>query len=870
MNNGVVRKPRNVISREKFLDMLDAAMACEAYRFGRQAVLSWLAIYPGDLQVTRLHAEMLAGDHKTEQAVTVLERLGGVDAEYLEAYETLARITYQGNPAKFKHAISMMKVLGAEVPAEYGLEYWAAELLAARTCLANGDADRAQELLNQALGRDNHPALACVDHLHLVAKMGDAQTLLELAKMYQGQYPNNLNILLYQVDALMDLGNESEAVHLLHRCVSMDSAGQVACRLWGDEHAYKSIWPDEMAVMFDIPVPAEVSVRLRGAWLPVGEPGQAAEADPAESLAETQKISTLPGGKENAPADAEAEVPVESSKEEFLDQSALSAIEAEFERVARNLKRPVIGRADGRYPVYVIFSSMQGLQAQYGPQTTSVIDLEMRRLADGVKKKIGWDSLVFYPDDEPSMAKLGLQPVKEIDPWKLKLSLVDLDKALAKKGEMIGMLLIVGGPQVVPFHELPNPTDDFDEKIQSDNPYATLDSNYFVPSWPVGRLPGSAGPDAVLLLEQLRFLIANYSRSKRMKSMTEGSVFWPFLVLIQSLVDALSAKKETPNIGYSAAVWRRSSTAVFQPIGNPNNLMISPPQESKNLASEKLLTPEVSYYNLHGMEDTGEWYGQRDPTEPGQGVDYPVALSPKQLKRNGHAPRVIFSEACYGGHILNKTEENALSLKFLSLGTLAVVGSTCIAYGAVSTPLVAADLLGNFFWQQMKNGRSAGEALMIAKIDMAREMIKRQGYLDAEDQKTLLSFVLYGDPLATVNGAQKQAKKVIRLKKNPNVKTISEKPVEIGEDSPLSFKVLDDVKGRLSSYLPGIETAEIRITSQDSGVAGMKAGAKGSDYNHCYVVTLSKQVPFAKSIHRHFARATVSTDGRVIKLAVSR
>ncbi|HMN60339.1 MAG TPA: hypothetical protein PJ988_08245, partial [Anaerolinea sp.] len=561
MNNGVVRKPRNVISREKFLDMLDAAMACEAYRFGRQAVLSWLAIYPGDLQVTRLHAEMLAGDHKTEQAVTVLERLGGVDAEYLEAYETLARITYQGNPAKFKHAISMMKVLGAEVPAEYGLEYWAAELLAARTCLANGDADRAQELLNQALGRDNHPALACVDHLHLVAKMGDAQTLLELAKMYQGQYPNNLNILLYQVDALMDLGNESEAVHLLHRCVSMDSAGQVARRLWGDEHAYKSIWPDEMAVMFDIPVPAEVSVRLRGAWLPVGEPGQAAEADPAESLAETQKISTLPGGKENAPADAEAEVPVESSKEEFLDQSALSAIEAEFERVARNLKRPVIGRADGRYPVYVIFSSMQGLQAQYGPQTTSVIDLEMRRLADGVKKKIGWDSLVFYPDDEPSMAKLGRQPVKEIDPWKLKLSLVDLDKALAKKGEMIGMLLIVGGPQVVPFHELPNPTDDFDEKIQSDNPYATLDSNYFVPSWPVGRLPGSAGPDAVLLLEQLRFLIANYSRSKRMKSMTEGSVFWPFLVLIQSLVDALSAKKETPNIGYSAAVWRRSSTA---------------------------------------------------------------------------------------------------------------------------------------------------------------------------------------------------------------------------------------------------------------------------------------------------------------------
>ena len=81
---------------------------------------------------------------------------------------------------------------------------------------------------------------------------------------------------------------------------------------------------------------------------------------------------------------------------------------------------------------------------------------------------------------------------------------------------------------------------------------------------------------------------------------------------------------------------------------------------------------------------------------------------------------------------------------------MAVVGSTCIAYGAVATPLVAADLLGNYFWQQMKGGRTAGEALMLAKIDMAREMIKRQGFLDAEDQKTLLSFVLYGDPLATL------------------------------------------------------------------------------------------------------------------------
>jgi hypothetical protein len=79
-----------------------------------------------------------------------------------------------------------------------------------------------------------------------------------------------------------------------------------------------------------------------------------------------------------------------------------------------------------------------------------------------------------------------------------------------------------------------------------------------------------------------------------------------------------------------------------------------------------------------------------------------------------------------------------------------VIGSTGIAYGSVNTPLIGADLLGFLFWKNMREGMLAGEALMAAKIDMAREMIRRQGFLDGEDQKTLISFVLYGDPFARI------------------------------------------------------------------------------------------------------------------------
>jgi hypothetical protein len=39
-----------------------------------------------------------------------------------------------------------------------------------------------------------------------------------------------------------------------------------------------------------------------------------------------------------------------------------------------------------------------------------------------------------------------------------------------------------------------------------------------------------------------------------------------------------------------------------------------------------------------------------------------------------------------------------------------------------------------------------GESFKNAKLDFARKVLRRQGFLDDDDQKTLLQFVLYGDP----------------------------------------------------------------------------------------------------------------------------
>jgi hypothetical protein len=871
--------------RPQFIQLLDAALAMRSFRFGRQAALSWLTIFPGDLQVNLIQAKLLLGEGKTGQALPMLDKLLRLDPESAETYRVIAQNTYGTDSERYDLAVTSLVALKEGRPAGPAVKDWGPLVRETRQLYERGSYDEAWTVLNQVLDQGEPAMVAQVLHLRLSAATQDSRSLYKLADYYYGRNNDCLQFNLFLADALMHIGSEADAVRLLHKSMSMDASGQVAVKLWGKDHPYQSIWPNELSLQFDLAIPADVASRL--GWmgmLPESRNTSAivpvASEQPIEPAAEdgnlipdlkpeTESFVELQVEPDAIPSNGTAKAAKNENKKGNPFQDApINPIEAEFEKLAKRLKKPAISRTDGRFPLYVIFSTRKGLEKQYGPQTTSVLDAEMRRLADAARRRTGWETLVYYADDEKSAAAQGLQPVVDRDPWKLKLAIADLDKALAKKGLMIGMMLIVGGPQVVPFHELPNPTDDFDEKVFSDNPYATLDSNYFVPEWPIGRLPGTMGSDVGPLLEQLRYLIAYHNRRGKLQS--ASFVLAPLTALFRAIREILSRSREKPNFGYSAAVWRRSSVAVFRPVGSPHQVFISPPQVSTTVPVEKMLQPDLCYYNLHGLADGGEWYGQRDPGEPAGGPDYPIALSPKELRRNGHAPRVVFSEACYGGLVTNKNEDDSLSLKFLSLGTLAVVGSTCIAYGAINTPLVAADLLGNYFWQQVKAGRPVGEALMVAKVELVREMVKRQGFLDSEDQKTLLSFVLYGDPLVGLEVGVKRAKGLPRFKRHNAVKTIDERPVTETAAPAVSDAVLEQVKEAVSSCLPGIESAEINIREEfgedlEPVANGAKAVAQGSRY----VVTLSKQNPAARALHRHYARATVQ-NGKIIKLVVSR
>jgi putative lipoic acid-binding regulatory protein len=209
-----------------------------------------------------------------------------------------------------------------------------------------------------------------------------------------------------------------------------------------------------------------------------------------------------------------------------------------------------------------------------------------------------------------------------------------------------------------------------------------------------------------------------------------------------------------------------------------------------------------------------------------------------------------------------------MSLMFLDCGTNTFVGSTCIAYGSVTMPLIAADYLAEKFWTQVLDGDSVGYALMRAKLTFAQEMTRKQGFLDGEDQKTLLSFVLFGDPLAVYDGP-KSTPKSVRAKSHPAVKTLSDSDLQPALDmDEMPKNVSAGVKEVIEKYLPGLHNAQMKVNTNSTGSYN---GKKKSSRDDHYYVTLEKSVQENQQMtHHHYARMTFDKKGKLVKFSTSR
>lgn len=942
------------VSRFLVLSLLKTSLDKGEARFARRLALSWLTSFPGDLQISLLHAQALIqlqqkgvekGISGYQQALPILDAICQVDPENVEALETMARCQRAAGVISPQQVLGNLVAVEGKASKKEAAPAWSRLLRQSRQALAAGQVDMAEQLIHQVLLAEPPTPLPSLTHLQVEMRRElPAQSIRSLAELYHQRWPNCVQFTLILADTLMQLGESDRAVELLHQAVGLDVSGQTADHLWGKGHQYRSLWPDPLESMLssDLSVPPIVASAMGWNQLPANVSAPASRLDNDVQTAETTR-DAQPANPDD-PTQVQQEVSSEEIKSPFFElgskgtdpepatdpetqgrkpryqtavPEALRSIQDELERVAINLKQPHLASGDGRFPIYVILSSRQALETQYGKSAAETIHTAMLNLAEAVKARKDWGSLLFYADEGSTSgnchgstlpASLGIKPARSGDPWSIKLALADLDAMLSKNGQMIGALLIVGGTEIIPFHHLPNPVDDADTDVPSDNPYGTRDDNYFAPEWPVGRMPGGDSREAQPLLNSLHAAALRHSQAAQKKPWYTR--WWE--ILFNRFRPG--AARFHSSLGYTAAIWRQASLNVFRPIGEDRAMLVSPPTQAKtspdnpasigadghfsslvnrNTQTDVSLGPaRLAYFNLHGMVDAVEWFGQCDPHDPSPGPDYPVALRPLDLALPNHnngstnkynedsSPIIVFSEACYGAHIQGRTIEQAISLKFLACGTHAVAGSTCIAYGSISAPLAAADLLGYSFWTYLSERYPAGEALRRAKINLAQEMHRRQGYLDGEDQKTLISFVLYGDPLAQALTTGKQAKSVFRTLKPPvQINTICDRSEDCVDGQSLAPEVMDYVKHVVSQYLPGMCDASLALTKEHSTCHSaahncpthqMDSKIAPSQNPDRRVVTLSKQVQKGSGLHRHYARLTLDSQGKLVKLVVSR
>jgi hypothetical protein len=533
--------------------------------------------------------------------------------------------------------------------------------------------------------------------------------------------------------------------------------------------------------------------------------------------------------------------------------------------------RPVAltGRApEHRYKsLYLIVSSKRNLLKKYGQPDFDQLDSDLGALKRAVKSRTNMDALVVYVDDAASLRRYGVEPVDPTRPEQVKMLIDNLDNRLNTVNRRIDYLLIVGGDTIVPFHRLPNPLDDQDGIVLSDNPYgARGDANHLIPDRAVGRMPdgGQSG------VEFLCALVRNAATAHQNAVDSKG--------VLSSLVNALRSSRQPEqnghSFGYSASIWRKASRTVFETVGHGRHLRISPPLTYQEFSLAGPL--HFSYYNLHGVEDGPNWYGQRDSLFPARYPLFPVALRPEDLLETDHTNTVVFTEACYGANIQGKTPQDSIALRFLASNALAVVGSTKVAYGAVDAPLTGADLVARAFLDGLQSCLTMGESLKYAKAYLARQMEMRQGYLDGEDQKTLISFVLYGDPSLPAS-TRRCRLRAESLSKDLCPPLVCQKTSGRSK-SPVSDKLIAAVKSQVEHSLPHMAHARTRIDPLTvcRGECGHpckgahKAAKALPSSGHNWALTLEKDIPVNGGAHHQVVKVTVDEAGHILKMAMSK
>lgn len=280
-------------------------------------------------------------------------------------------------------------------------------------------------------------------------------------------------------------------------------------------------------------------------------------------------------------------------------------------------------------------------------------------------------------------------------------------------------IILIGNDRTCAFEKVQTPVSDGDGKIDTDNFWSSSMNDMVIPEFAVSRIPDAVDDTADTFLKRIE---------RTMKKRT------------------VHLHEKT---GITAAIWEKAAQSVFDSIKGMGDMKKSPPLNIKKMQGMAYDGMKgAMYYNLHGSKNLPGWYGQRARND-NSGEEFPLAIMPESFK-NGCQGGFIFSEACFGGYVCRKKRKKSIIIHAIDNGMPFAIGSTATAYGTFRPPLGEADLLAQMFHRMILKHHQAGIAFMKAKRAFANEMIKRYGFLDDDDRKTLLTFTMYGNPLTEV------------------------------------------------------------------------------------------------------------------------
>ena len=878
------------INRSQIITLSNAGYQLGQYGESKKVLVAWLHKYPNDLWIRYRLAIILYKLGEFENAIRLCELIVSEDPEFYEVWGLLAVLYPEMSSDRRLAEYRARKLQNNEEKKETGLK---------RLFKKGSQSDEG----DLSIENDEFDILTAVNNAKLLVNDPDYVSNFRILGIYNRRWPKTIQFKLILGHILNQMQRDDEGMGIIQSAVNADITGQVGKRIWPDSNPYKNLWADQDALFMDtegIRLPAAV-VRLAGLenFSSLCDASELAnEADETSSRALIDDSDTpaeerpaeagynyedVPLSSEPSTEPAPAETPAQPAKKKNKGDSQLFGEEkvlldepglisgkggifsgkvfskknaSESIPIGEYVYKLKEGDSDNRKPVYVIMSSVAGLNKKYGANNKDFINNEMNAVADAVSNRKGWSARVFYPDEYASVGASG--PTAKL----LHQALVKLDNTLKEDGQMIGALLIVGDDDVVPFFRLKNPAEDSDTEVPSDAPYGVLDSDRcYEMQWPVGRLPGDNTKDPGFLLEQLRniqdFHILKYSSQKTVEKPKKNA--------------KKNAKKTGKCFGYTAAAWITPSTIVYKTIADTSSLSVCPATTSANFPLSSFDSCDYAYFNLHGIKGQPNWYGQKKNGDTSAGPRIPTALEISNVINIQNTPKVVFAECCYGAETIKRLEKNCMSLHFLGKTTRVFVGSTTIAYGALNSNLTAADLLGYLFWKHLLTGISCGEAFRRAKKNMATEMELKNGGLDSEIQKTLLSFVLYGDPLYTVDENADINNMMQRSKTCRAYELLGEESnFENVLDPEMSGDIYKKVKAAYNISSAANEYSQCMVKKEMNYNLTGRYTAHALPEHSNYVITYIKDTRVGSFLDRSVIRVTVRDDGTIRKVSFSR